>query len=219
MEAQPMPRQFMRRWMEFTGVATLFAGAMYLNYYAGKYADKAGEMASTSPDIVLSFLPVVDMRFFFVWGFAFFLAFAIIVGIWKEWRRAAYILWMYCLVIAARSFFIVLTPMKMPIDALPLQGEWLYEVFGRYMTFRHDLFFSSHTAFPYLGFLLFRTRWAQWVFLLLSFLLAASVLLCRYHYSIDVAAAYFITYAIYRLEKRYFRARYRGWRRRWVRRD
>ena len=40
-------------------------------------------------------------------------------------------------------------------------------------------------------------------------MLAATVLLTRLHYSIDVFSAYFITYALYRFERRKLRAPYR----------
>lgn len=192
------------------------AGAIALNYAAGRMADAAGVRAHTSPDLVLSLLPVLDLRAVFVWGFGAFLVFAVLVTAWRERRHAAYILWMYALLVAVRSFFIVLTPMKEPEGALSVQGDPLFDAVGRYLTFRHDLFFSAHTALPFLGFLLFRDRWVRAVFLALSILLAATVLFCRIHYSIDVAAAYFITYAVYRGEIRWFRAPYRAWRRRWV---
>src|SRR5207249_132495 len=70
---------------------------------------------------------------------------------------------------------------------------------GRYFTVHNDLFFSLHTALPFLGFLAFRTRAVRWSCLAFSILLGATVLLGRNHYSVDVAAAYLITYAVFRL--------------------
>ncbi len=185
------------------------AAAVALNTWMGMFADAEGRRASPSPDLLLAHLPRVDMRFFFVWGFAGFLLFAIVVGLVREGRRLAHILWLYTLLIALRSVFIILTPMRSPVGAMWVGGDPLFNAVGRYLTFHNDLFFSSHTACPYLGYLAYRDRWAQKVFLGLSILLAATVLLIRLHYSIDVFSAYFITYALYRFERRKLRAPYR----------
>jgi hypothetical protein len=100
--------------------------------------------------------------------------------------------------------------MKLSAQALPVEGDPLFNAVGRFFTFRHDLFFSCHTAVPFLGFLLFRDRWARAVSLSLSLLLAAAVLLARQHYSIDVFGAYFITYALYSALPASFRETGRG---------
>jgi len=205
-----------RHWIELGAALAVLAFSMAVNYWAGRFADIRGETAHTSPDLLLSFLPVVDLRLLFVWGFAAFVIFAVAAVVWSEGKRAAYVVWMYALLVLVRSLFIILTPMKAPEGMLEMAGDPLFDKLGRYLTFKHDLFFSSHTALPYLGFLVFRHPGVRWILMGLSVLLAATVLLCRVHYSIDVVAAYFITYAVYRLELRHFRWRYRAFRRRWV---
>ena len=77
------------------------------------------------------------------------------------------------------------------------------------------LVFGGGTALtlPFLAFLIMRGRWVKLSFLLLSLLLAASVLLGRMHYSIDVFGAFFITYALHRAEARWFQPAYASWRR------
>jgi hypothetical protein len=184
-------------------------GAIAFNSIMGHVADGAGERAHPSPDLLLSFLPRVDLRVLFVWGFAAFWAWAIGVALLRERRRIAHIAWLYALLLVVRSLFIVLTPMRAPLDSLWVGGDPLFDAIGRHLTFRNDLFFSSHTALPFLGFLIYRDRWARLVFLGFSITLAATVLLTRLHYSIDVFAAYFITYAVYRFEHRWLRWPYR----------
>lgn len=75
----------------------------------------------------------------------------------------------------------------------------------QYFDFRYTFFFSGHTAFPLLGFFLARRPWARWSCLGLSLLLATSALLSRLHYTIDVAGAFFITYAVAGLATRSWR--------------
>lgn len=111
--------------------------------------------------------------------------------------------------LAVRSLFIVLTPMRRPDGFLPIAGSPRFDAVGRHLTFRNDLFFSSHTALSFRSYLAYRDRWAKLVFLGFSILFAATVLLARHHCSIDVFSAYFITYALYRVERRRLRAPYR----------
>ncbi|MBI3564203.1 MAG: phosphatase PAP2 family protein [Elusimicrobia bacterium] len=197
------------RFIELTVASCALAAALALNNCAGRAADRAGELAHSSPDLLLSHLPVVDLRVLFVYGFAAFLVCVFGLGAWREGRRAAHILWLYAILVALRSVFITLTPMREPDGALQVLGDPLFDALGRHMTFKHDLFFSSHTAMPFLAFLSFRDRWARRLFLAFSVTMAATVLLTRVHYSIDVFAAFFITYAVYRFERRWLRVPYR----------
>jgi len=191
-------------------------GSLVLNNWAGRMADAAGLKAHSSPDLLLSWLPVVDTRLVFVWGFAVFLTWLIVASIWRERRRIPYIIWSYALLIAVRCFFIILTPMRQPYEAIQFQSDFLFHAIGRYLTFRHDLFFSSHTALPFLGCLLLRGRWLRASFFLLSVVMACAVLLGRLHYSIDVFGAYFMTYAVHKAEVRWFQPYYNKLKLRWL---
>lgn len=188
--------------------AAALAVALAANHAAGRYVSRFGSRwPALGDDLLLNLLPRWDLTSVFVWGFAAFLAFVFGAGLVLERRRAAYILWMYALLVGLRAFFIILTPMGAPPGAFPVQGSALFDAVGRHMTFGNDLFFSAHTSMPFLGFLLFRAGWAKAVFLALSLLLAATVLIARLHYSIDVGAAYFITYALYRVHRRHIEPR------------
>lgn len=190
------------------GLSSL-AGALVVNYYAGHLADRQGEAASVSPDLLLGRLPHWDTSPLFIYGFTIFLAWLVFAGVWRESRRSGRILWVYAVLVAVRSFFIILTPMRTPTGAVFVANDPLFAVIGRYITFKHDLFFSSHTALPFLAFLVFRDPWVKASFLVISFVMAATVLIGRFHYSIDVFAAFFITYAVHKLLKKRGRFIYR----------
>lgn len=195
------------------GLAALWA-SLLANYHAGRYASELGGRSVQAQDLLLSVLPVVDVRFLFTWGFGAFLTLIVFVGLTRERKRLGWICWSFALLILVRSLCIILTPLRSPEGALWIGGDWLYEGVGRFLTFKHDLFFSSHTASPFMAFLLARDRWAKAAFLAFSLTLAATVLLARLHYSIDVAAAFAFTYAVHHANRRFLRAPYRAWRRR-----
>lgn len=196
------------RWGELGLALLALAASLRLSYSAGLMAEAGGRRAPVSPDLLWRWLPVWDTHSLFTWGFAAFLAWLLAAGVLFERRRCAYIAWSYALLTAVRSFFIVLTPMSLPPEAAPMHGDALYAAIGHYLTFKYDLFFSAHTALPFLAFLVFRRTAVRLSFLLFSVVLALTVLLGRLHYSIDVFAAFFITYALHRAEARWFQPAY-----------
>ncbi|MBI2384834.1 MAG: hypothetical protein HYV14_02355 [Elusimicrobia bacterium] len=187
-------------WREYLVGGSALAAALVINQFAGRLADANGENAHTSPDLLLARLPHWDTSVLFIYGFTFLLLWLVYASLRYERRRIPRILWAYAVLVVVRSFFIILTPMRTPPDHAVVAGDPLFAVFGRFLTFEHDLFFSSHTATPFLAFLLFRAPWVSLSFLAVSILMAATVLIGRFHYSIDVFAAFFITYAVHTLE-------------------
>lgn len=188
-----------------------FLSALVINRLADRYVDRVGELARPNPDTILRLLPFLDLRAVYLWGAAAFIALAVGTAVFLERPRAAYLARVYAALILVRSGLMVLTPMHIPTQALDLNGSALYDGAGWLFTGRNDLFFSLHAALPFLGFLAFRTAAVRRACLGFSVLLAATVLLGRNHYSLDVAAAYFITYAVYRLEARFIETRLRGY--------
>ncbi|MBD3360385.1 hypothetical protein GF366_01130, partial [Candidatus Peregrinibacteria bacterium] len=87
------------------------------------------------------------------------------------------------------------------VNDIFLKGGHLSKLF-----FENDLFFSGHTAVPFLAFLVFKeSKIFKWVMFAGSILMAITVLLMHVHYSIDVFAAFFITYGIYSISNKIFR--------------
>lgn len=180
----------------------LLAGSLVVNYLLGTYASARASNAVT--DLILDNIPVVNVDVMFIDGFAVFLL--CVVGITlREPKGIPFILKSTALFIVIRSVFISLThigpfPTISAVDIGPI---------SRTMTFTGDLFFSGHSGYPFLLALIhWKQAYLRAFFLLASVIFAVTVLLGHLHYSIDVFAAFFITYSIFQIAKRFFRSDY-----------
>jgi len=91
-------------------------------------------------------------------------------------------------------------PIQSPLETGDIIGKFI---------FKGDLFFSGHTGLSFLMALIFWPhRRLGMIFFAASVIFAASALLGHLHYSIDVFAAYFITYSIFKLAQKLFAGDY-----------
>ena len=171
----------------------LYAASMGLIFYAINFATrKAGNFVE---DIVLSNIPAYDTRFLFVYGtFTLILLSALVLL--AHPNRLPFALKAIGLFFIVRSVFISVTHLgPFPLEEAPLPAPILNSMF-----FGGDQFFSAHTGLPFLGAPVFwHIRSLRYLFLGASLFFATIVLLGHYHYSIDVLAAFFITYGVYQI--------------------
>ena len=175
--------------------------ALILNFTAGRYVEKK---ASTTPvtDLILDHIPTINLEGLFTYGITIIIVLIFIYPLFFKIKELHIVISQFSLLILVRSFFVVLTHLQQPIDAIITNLPKIFDWF----TFNNDLFFSGHTAVPFLGFLLFRKEkgWIKYFFFIATFVMATTVLFMHVHYSIDVFAAIFITYGSYRLGKKIF---------------
>lgn len=189
-----------------------FIGALILNYYASRYTLKVGQLScSVNTDLLLNILPYYNDVFLFVWGFFAFVIIVVLNELFFAREQLPYIFWMYAAFITLRCFFVILTPLNTPPDDGVIPNDFLYNHLGVYLTAHYDLFFSSHTSMPFLGFLIIKQPITRFLLLGFSILLASVVLLGRYHYSIDVFAAFFVTYAFVQFHRNIIEPRFERW--------
>lgn len=176
----------------------LLAGSLALNYAAGKYATR--QVSNAVSDLLLDHLPFWNIDFIFIQGalLLWFITFCILIA---RPKRIPFTIKSIALFVCIRSLFITLTHLgPYPHPVLP-DARYLVE----YFTFTGDLFFSGHTGLPFLLALTFwQNKGMRMLFLATSVFFAAAVLLGHLHYSIDVFAAFFITYSIFHLAKKIF---------------
>lgn len=175
--------------------------AFVLNYYASVYAtDSASNYVN---DIILSNIRVFDVDQIFVFGPFVFWAVIAILCIHKP-QRIPFVAKNIALFVIVRAGFVTLThigpfPNEVPVN---YNSNWIW-----WLSQGGDLFFSAHTGLPYLMALVFGVlnKWFFYIFTATAAFFGAVVLLGHLHYSIDVAAAFFITYSIYHIAIRWFR--------------
>lgn len=179
----------------------LLAASFIVNFYAGSYATE--KISSPVTDLILSNIPVFDVDFLFVYGpLAIYLIIALLCL--KKPARLPFVFNTIALFILIRSAFITLThigpfPGRTPID---YTSRVVHD-----LTFGGDLFFSGHTGLPFLLALIFwENKFWRVFFIAAAVFFGVVVLLGHLHYSIDVLAAFFITYSIYRLATIFFRS-------------
>jgi hypothetical protein len=101
----------------------------------------------------------------------------------------------FSLLLVLRSVFMIFMHVSTPAGSVHVHFPGF---FGRFY-FENDMFFSGHTAMPFLGFYLFRPHRLRYVYLIGSIVMGLSALAMHVHYSIDVFAAFFMTYCSYQM--------------------
>ena len=179
-----------------------FAVSMAFYHFAKMYADmRAGNYVS---DILLDNLAVVQVDDFLNYGVELFSLFMIYCLI-TEPKRAPFTFKSLAIFILIRSIFITLTHMgPSPIITHIDPDDLLSSLISG-----NDFFFSAHTGIPYLLALIFwDEKIIRYIALGASISFASAVLLGHLHYSIDVFAAFFITYSIFHIAMKFFATEY-----------
>ena len=169
-----------------------------VNYFAGTYASSV--VSNPVTDLILSHIRVYDVDAVFIYGALFFIFFIVYLCL-RYPNYLPFTIKSVALFTVIRSMFIILThiapfPTTVSIDVI----NWLKD-----FSFSGDLFFSGHTGLPYLiGLIFWDKKYIRIFCICSSVFFAVVVLMGHLHYSIDVFAAFFITYSIYHIAEVFF---------------
>ncbi len=156
-------------------------------------------------DPILDSFKAIDLTipiFTFIYGG---ILFALGSLLWRPFRLMV-LLQAYALMVLTRIVMMFVLPLVPPNGMIFLKDPFV-ELFGTGKTLVNDLFFSGHTATMFL--LLFAVpKKLKWVFCLITFFVAGSVLLQKAHYSVDVMVAPYVSYVSYQLILKFFNKRY-----------
>jgi hypothetical protein len=165
-----------------------------IDYASGFYVTHKAEV-KTVPDLILSHFGPYNLNFIYGYGALVLTALLFIYPFFFKVKKFHIALFQLSLLTILRAVFITLTHLQTPFDAIPVLAPKIFS----FLVFHNDQFFSGHVALPFLGFLLFSESKIKWLFLLGSFIMGVTVLAMHQHYSIDVFAAFFITYGSYKI--------------------
>ncbi len=168
-----------------TGLAFDYACGMYVHTMPGVKV----------PDLLLDLFPPIDLSFLFIYGYVSLIAGMFVYPLVFRLRMLHVVAFQFSLLLIVRSVFMIFTHLETPAGAISVNYPWFF----RSLYFENDMFFSGHTAMTFLGFYMFRRSWLRYVFLVGSIVMAIVVLAMHVHYSIDVLAAFFMTYGSYRI--------------------
>lgn len=190
------------KWWVFTLAAVLALFTVTYLFYTrlGWVADQRS--LPTGNDWLLRRLPLVNALPVLSWGFFALHLFAGGAAIAYYPRRAPFLVFLLAVYMVVRTAFVFLSPIGPPVGMYDMRK--LDFVFSKIMgtwTFNNEFVFSGHTGIPFLFFLFFDTPKLKAVMLAGSLTMGVCVLLSRNHYTVDVLAAYLVTYSIYKLSE------------------
>lgn len=176
----------------------LFLMSLVANRYASFFA--TAQASNPVTDLLLDNLPVMRVEWIVNDVAALFGFFMIFLILWQP-RRIPFILKAVAFFIVVRSGFIILTHLAPFPERVILDPADIF----RTLTYGGDYFFSGHTGMSFLMALIYwQEKRVRYFCLGISMLLSVGVVLGHLHYSIDVFAAFFITYGVFVMAQRFF---------------
>ena len=170
-----------------------FSVSLVISYFASIFA--FNHQSNAVADIILDNIPVIRVDDIFIEGAILFVIFVLLLLL-KEPKKIPFVTKSIALFISIRSFFVILTH----IGPSPMSETLDWGTSLHLFTSGGDLFFSGHTGLPFLLALIFwENKILRNIFISASIIAGTAVLFGHLHYSIDVFAAYFITYTIYHI--------------------
>lgn len=167
--------------------------AAFMDFFAGVYV--RGAETADVPDLILDHIGPYDWGWLFVYGYLGLVFALFLYPMFLHIRTLHIVMSQFSLLVMLRAIFMIFTHLATPLDAIEVSFPWVFKG----LSFENDMFFSGHTAIPFLGFFLFKGSKVRYFFLIGSICMAVSALVMHRHYSIDVFAAYFMTYCSHKI--------------------
>ena len=127
--------------------------------------------------------------------------FSVIAAIISLINKPAYLflaLQSYGVMLLFRMLVMYLSPLEAPEKIIPLHDPFV-QMFGTGDILTKDLFFSGHTATMFVLFLAVKNKILKVIFLITTILVGLAVILQHVHYTVDVVAAPFFSFASYKI--------------------
>ncbi len=184
----------------------LFALAVIFQFYASAYSSRVS--SNFVPDLLLDNLPIVNLNFIIVEGALATITGTIILLLCKP-RYLLFALKAAAIFIATRAIFISVTHLGIYPGQIGPDPTGIFDRIYTGLGLEAGFFFSGHTGLTFLMALVFwNKRLFRYIYLALSVTFGIAVLFAHVHYSIDVLAAPYITYGIFKMSQYFFKEDY-----------
>lgn len=189
-------------------VALILLGlAVVFQFYASAYSSRV--LSNSVPDLLLGILPVVNLNFLIVEGALLAIAGTIVLLCFKP-NYLIFTLKAAAIFIATRAVFVSVTHLGIYPGQVGPDPTGIFDRLYTGLGLEAGFFFSGHTGLTFLMALIFwDERFWRYVYLVLAIAFGIAVLLAHVHYSIDVLAAPYITYSIFKLCQYFFKEDYK----------
>jgi len=175
-----------------------------------RYMFEGGSFAESFPhtpsvhDLLLDHLPTIDMNWLSTYGIEWAIKFTYIFSLVFLPERLPFVLKAFAMFKIFRGSFIVLLHVGHPYGMIP---DGFDNVLGGTHYLTKDLFFSGHTGYIFLSvFIFWDFKLLRYLFLVASIVIGSTTLFMHDHYTIDVLAAFPLTFAAFFVTKEIFKS-------------
>jgi len=181
--------------------------AVVFQYYASAYVNRTP--SNSVADLFLSILPVVNLNFLIVEGALAAIAISIILILAKP-QYLLFALKAAAIFIATRAVFIAVTHIGIYPGGVNPDSNGIFDSTYTGLGLEAGFFFSGHTGLPFLmGLIFWDEKFWRYLYLTLSVVFGIAVLFAHVHYTIDVLAAPYMAYGIFKMSQYFFAEDYK----------
>ncbi|HUC01851.1 MAG TPA: hypothetical protein VMA75_03020 [Candidatus Paceibacterota bacterium] len=185
----------------------LLALAVIFQYYASAYVNRVP--SNSVADLFLSVLPVVNLNFIIVEG-ALIAILASILLILAKPQYLLFTLKAAAIFIATRAVFISVTHIGIYPGQVGPDPTGFFDHIYTGLGLEAGFFFSGHTGLPFLmALIMWDEKFWRYAYLVISIVFGIAVLFAHVHYTMDVLAAPYMAYGIYKMSQYFFAEDYK----------
>jgi hypothetical protein len=187
----------------FLNSVLFFAVAILVKGYSDNYVDSS--KSTPVGDLILDNIPTLNVDEIVIQATLIFITISLVLFIFKP-KYLAFTLKTLALFVIIRGFFVTLTHLGVNFHQVVMDTDTIgYNIYNFLFSSKSDFFFSGHTGIPFLFALIFyKEKKLRYFLFFCSAFFGIIMFLGHLHYSIDVFAAPFMTYAIYKIAEKLF---------------
>jgi hypothetical protein len=185
----------------FVGLFIL-AVAIIFQFYSSAYVNKIS--SNSVADFLLNLLPVVNLNWIIIEGAFLAILFTVILILAKP-QYLLFTIKAVGIFIATRAVFIAATHIGIYPGQINPDTTGVFDNLYTGLGLQAGFFFSGHTGLPLLMSVIFWDEkvW-RYVYMIMGLVFGVTVLFAHVHYTIDVLAAPYMTYGIFKMTQYFF---------------